>query len=61
MLRIVVGVILIVVGAVFALQGANILKDSPVMSGEPRWIYIGVLVVLVGVVLLFSTFRRRRG
>ncbi len=52
-------VLLILVGAVFALQGANILTDSAVMSGLPLWLYIGIALVVVGLVGLVRTFVSR--
>lgn len=45
------GVILIVVGLVWTLQGVNVLGGS-VMSGSPLWAAIGPVVLVVGVVLI---------
>jgi uncharacterized membrane protein HdeD (DUF308 family) len=60
-IKTIIAVLLVLVGAVFALQGANVLTDSPVMSGRPTWLYIGVAMVLVGLVGLYWThFRKRR-
>ncbi len=53
-------VLVALAGAVFALQGANVLTDSPVMSGRPVWLYIGSALVLVGLAGLVWTFRGRR-
>jgi hypothetical protein len=55
---IVVGVILLLMGAVFALQGANYLGGS-MMSGDATYIYVGALVALVGVVLIGLGARSR--
>jgi uncharacterized Tic20 family protein len=55
---VVVGVILLLVGAVFAGQGANLIPGSG-MSGERMWLYIGVFVAIVGIVLIVLGLRRR--
>ena len=49
---IVVGLLLLLFGAVFALQGANVLKGSAVMSGNPTYIYVGGALVVIGVILM---------
>jgi hypothetical protein len=53
--RRVLGVLLIVVGAVWFTQGIGVLKGS-FMTGESVWTVIGLLCVFVGLVLL--VFRR---
>jgi len=53
--RRVLGVLLIVVGAVWVTQGIGVLKGS-FMTGESVWTVIGILCVFVGLVLL--VFRR---
>jgi hypothetical protein len=37
----------IIIGAVWILQGANILGGS-FMSGQPLWLYIGIAVIIAG-------------
>jgi hypothetical protein len=59
-LLIAVGVILLIVGAVFAGQGANLIPGS-VMTGDKMWLYIGLVVAFVGIVLLVLGISRRRG
>lgn len=54
----VIAVILLALGAVWLLQGANVLGGS-VMSGQSQWLYIGIIVALLGAGLLFWTWRRR--
>lgn len=57
-----VGVILVVVGLVWTLQGLGVLGGS-VMSGSSLWAIIGPIVVLVGLVLIgiaIAAARRRR-
>jgi hypothetical protein len=53
----IVGVLLILLGALWILQGANILGGS-VMSGQSQWLYIGIVVALVGAGLLWFVRRR---
>ncbi len=43
-------VLLVLVGGVFALQGAGFLP-SAVMHGKPEWLVIGLVMVIAGVVL----------
>ena len=58
-IMIIVGVILLLMGVVFALQGANVITGSSVMSGNSNYIYIGGLVALVGLVFLIWTLRMK--
>jgi hypothetical protein len=48
----VAAVIAVVVGAVWILQGLNILGGS-FMSGQPLWLYIGIAVALAGAIALW--------
>jgi len=50
----IVGVLLFLMGIIFALQGANILGGSALMSGNPKYIYVGTVIALVGVVFVFA-------
>ncbi len=54
----VVGVLLILAGVVWFLQGINVLGGS-VMSGQTQWVVIGGIVGLVGIGLLAYANRRR--
>lgn len=54
----IVGVIMLALGAIWTLQGANIMAGS-VMSGQSQWLYIGIVVALLGLILLWWTWRRR--
>jgi uncharacterized Tic20 family protein len=56
---IVVGIVALLVGAVFAGQGANLIPGSS-MTGDRTWLYIGLAFALVGIVLLVDGIRRRR-
>src|SRR5262245_22595053 len=53
------GVLLMLGGVIFVLQGLNILLGSP-MSGDIRWAYRGTGQAVVGFVLLLVSIRRRR-
>jgi hypothetical protein len=48
------GFLLMLVGAVWTLQGVGILRGSA-MSGDVRWAVLGPIVALSGVVLLERT------
>lgn len=59
------GVILALIGALWTLQGLNVLGGSA-MSGSPLWATIGPIVLVVGVVLIviavvIAQRRRRNG
>ena len=45
------GILLLLIGLVWTLQGANVLKGSQLMSGKPMWLVIGIIVAVVGLVL----------
>jgi uncharacterized membrane protein HdeD (DUF308 family) len=55
---IVVGVLCLLVGCVWILQGINILPGS-FMSGHTKWSLYGGLVAIVGIALLVAATRRR--
>ena len=50
-LRIAIGVLLLLVGVVWFLQGIDVVKGS-FMTGEAVWAVIGALCVLAGAVVL---------
>jgi uncharacterized membrane protein HdeD (DUF308 family) len=56
---IVVGVLCVLVGALWFLQGIGVVGGS-FMTGSKLWLFIGVVVVLAGVALLRTGFRARR-
>jgi hypothetical protein len=49
--------LMIIVGTIFSLQGANILQGS-VMTGESQWLVIGIGLVVGGVALLIYKNRK---
>lgn len=52
------GVLLLVVGCVWFLQGISILPGS-FMTGSAKWAIIGGACIVAGIVLLLSTNRRK--
>jgi hypothetical protein len=58
-LPLVLGIVLILMGGLWALQGLGYVGGS-VMSGAGQWIWIGLLVLLIGLFLAFSALRRLR-
>lgn len=57
-LGVVVGLLLIVIGVIWILQGINVLPGS-VMSGRPGYAVLGAVVGIVGAVVLWRSARRR--
>jgi hypothetical protein len=53
----VAGVLLIVVGIVWILQGLDVLKGS-FMTGQGFWAWMGAVAVLVGMPLILRGMRR---
>lgn len=56
---VVIGVVAVVVGVVFAGQGANLIPGS-FMTGDRTWLAIGIVLVVVGAVLVVTGVRRPR-
>jgi hypothetical protein len=54
----VIGILLILSGGTFFLQGINVLPGS-FMTGNPQWAINGGVMVIVGVALLFWAVRQR--
>jgi hypothetical protein len=55
---VVAGLLLIVVGVIWVLQGINVLPGS-FMSGRPGYAVLGLVVTVVGLVVLLRSARRR--
>ncbi|MFL5606284.1 MAG: hypothetical protein ACJ8AD_07555 [Gemmatimonadaceae bacterium] len=53
----VAGVLCLLVGCVWILQGINILPGS-FMTGQTRWAIFGTLLAIAGIGILFSANRR---
>jgi hypothetical protein len=54
----IVGVLLVLAGAVWALQGAGILPGS-VMTGQIFWLVAGIVAVIIGIGLVVAGLRMR--
>jgi hypothetical protein len=54
-----VGVLLVLVGVLWALQGLDVVGGSP-MSGVTLWAVIGPIVALIGVALVIAGVRGRK-
>jgi hypothetical protein len=53
---IVAGVVLLLVGVIWILQGINVLPGS-FMTGQTKWAVIGAVSAIVGIVLLVTARR----
>jgi hypothetical protein len=56
----IVGVILVLIGTIWFLQGINVLPGS-FMTGQMRWAVRGGILVVAGLVGLFWANRKRKG
>jgi protein-S-isoprenylcysteine O-methyltransferase Ste14 len=56
----IVGVLLVLLGSVWILQGMNVLLGSP-MSGQSRWAVRGGILVFAGIAGLVWANRKRQG
>jgi hypothetical protein len=54
----IIGVLLILAGGVFFLQGINILPGS-FMTGDPQWAINGGIMIVVAIVLMLWASRRK--
>ena len=52
-----VGVIALLIGGVFAGQGLNLIPGS-FMTGDRTWLYIGLIIAAVGIILMVLGLRR---
>lgn len=55
-----VGLIAVVVGAIWVGQGLNLIPGS-IMSGDTKWLVIGLIVGVVGIALAVFGLRRPKG
>jgi hypothetical protein len=53
------GVVLLAVGALFALQGFDVIGGSA-MSGDSVWAIVGPVIAIVGLLLIFLGARQAR-
>jgi len=57
-LYIVLGILLVLVGGVWTLQGLDVMGGSA-MSGVTLWAVVGPIVLIVGLLVLWRGLRRR--
>ena len=55
----IVGVLMVLIGALWTLQGSNVLAGS-VMSGQSMWLWIGIVVLVAGLGVLYWYNLRKR-
>jgi uncharacterized membrane protein HdeD (DUF308 family) len=60
MIAMVLGVLLILVGCVWILQGINVLPGS-FMTGQMKWAIHGAIAAVVGILLIVWSRRASRG
>ncbi len=56
-MQLAIGILLCLMGAVWALQGAGVLGGSA-MSGQLQWLFIGLVVTAAGLGLAARSIRR---
>ena len=56
----VLGILLLLAGLVFALQGADVIGGSSFMNGSSTWIYVGALIAVIGVLVAVMGFAPRQ-
>jgi hypothetical protein len=54
------GVVLVLVGVLWILQGSGAMGRSGGMNGESQWLIIGLVVAIAGLLLLAGGVRRLR-
>jgi hypothetical protein len=54
----ILGTILVLIGAIWALQGLNVIGGS-FMTGQTQWLVIGLVCAIVGALVLALANRRR--
>lgn len=54
----ILGVLFILVGSLWCLQGLNVLAGS-VMSGQTQWVINGAIVAVLGIALVVWNARRK--
>ena len=57
--RLIAGILLALVGAVWIGQGLGLLRGSSFMVDDVRWAVIGSVLLAVGVLLIVAARRRR--
>lgn len=58
-ISVVVGVVLCLIGALWIGQGTGNVHGSP-MTGHSQWTYLGVVLIVIGILAIASTAYRTR-
>jgi uncharacterized membrane protein len=58
-LRVGTGVLLVLVGLIWTLQGLGVIQSRSAMTGETTWAVIGPIVAITGVYLVARAVRAR--
>ena len=53
------GVLLVLMGVIWTLQGLDVIKGSALMSGKTLWAVIGPIVAILGALLVARGLRAR--
>jgi len=56
---IIIGILLVILGAIWILQGINVLPGS-FMTGDIHWAIYGAIAVVVGIILVAASSRQRK-
>jgi len=58
-IQIISAIVLMALGALWSLQGAGLLAGS-FMTGQPTWLVIGIVLLVIGIVLFVHALARGR-
>ena len=56
---VIVGIVLLIAGVIFMLQGLDVFGGTGGMNGNKTWAVLGPIIAIVGLVLLVSGARTR--
>lgn len=56
---VIVGIVLLLAGVIFMLQGLSVFGGSGGMNGNKTWAVVGPIIAIVGIVLLVTGARSR--
>jgi hypothetical protein len=56
----IVGVLFIIFGAIWVLQGTNVLKGDSFMVGQIKWAIYGGCLAAIGIIMLIAAKRRNK-
>jgi hypothetical protein len=56
----IIGIIVAAVGVLWILQGFDLLGQNGGMNGKQTWSWIGIVVLIAGLGILYVTYRPRK-